>query len=209
MKSNFFRYYISVFYQPKIAFRQLLANEQRLRFGFYAVLIMAVLYTLVYVFLTFGGGHPYKPWLPIAPEVYYRYNVFFLAPSMFCGWLLAASFAYFLNKLFHSEPKFIDILCVFGFGIGIASWSTGLHDLVTSFLGAVHLINQRQYEVALNSPTVWRTLLWIQMLAYVLWFCILFSIGIKVSAQTKRHQAIFIAVFSFIVYQLFFFIFNR
>jgi hypothetical protein len=59
---------------------------------------MAVLYTLVYIFLVFGGGRPYKPWLPISQEGYYRYNVLFLAPFMFIGWILATIVAQLLGR---------------------------------------------------------------------------------------------------------------
>jgi hypothetical protein len=34
------------------------------------------------------------------------------------------------------------------------------HDLPDTFLGAVGIINLGEYEVALNSSTIWRTILW-------------------------------------------------
>jgi hypothetical protein len=40
--------------------------------------------------------------------------------------------------------SFEQTLIVFGFGISIASWSTGIHDIITSFLGGIHVINQRE-----------------------------------------------------------------
>ncbi len=85
----------------------------------YAVLIMAILYTCVYVFLIFGGGQPFKPWLAIPLETYYQYNVFFCAPSMFLGWILAAGVVHVLSRCFVDKGSFDQTLTVFGFGIGL------------------------------------------------------------------------------------------
>ncbi len=180
-----------------------------LRFSIAAVSITATLYTLVYVFLYFGGGQPFKPWLAIPPETYYQYNIFFCAPSMFAGWILAAGIVYTISRGFTTSGSFEQVLAVFGFGIGIASWTTGIHDLLTSFLGAIHIIDQRSYELALNTASIWRTLLWIQMLAYVTWFGILFSKGVQAVFTIKPWQAVMLGIIGFISYQIFFFVFNR
>jgi hypothetical protein len=114
-----------------------------------------------------------------------------------------------LSKAFGGSGSFEGTLTVVGFGISIASWSTGLHDLISSFLGAVHIIDQREFEVALNSPTPWRTLLWVLMTLYLVWFCVLFAIGISVVQRVKGWQAALIGILGFIMYQGFFLIFNR
>lgn len=205
----FLQYYLSAFVRPAQTFSTLLNDNRKLRFAFYAVFIQAVVYTLVYIFLVMGDGRPYKPWLNISPEEYYWYNRFFLAPSMLLAWILAAGAVQLLSKMLGGKGSFEDTLCVLGFGIGIASWATGLHDVVSSFLGAVHIINQQAFELALNSPTIWRTLLWILMIIYLLWFCVLFSKGVMTVHKIKVSSAVLIGVCGFIVYQLFFFIFNR
>jgi hypothetical protein len=164
---------------------------------------------MVYVFLIFGGGQPYKPWLDIPLEIYYQYNVFFCAPSMFLGWILAAGTIHLLCRLSSVVGSFEKILVALGFGISISSWTTGVHDLLTSFLGGIHLINQHDYELALNTPTIWRTLLWIQMTAYLLTFIILFSIAVKVVYKSNFGTALWLGTSGFIIYQLFFLIFNR
>ena len=205
----FLKYYLGVVKTPTRTFSDLINDRRKLAYGFYAVLIMAVLYTFVYVFLIFGGGQPFKPWLDIPLDIYYRYNVFFCAPSMFLGWILAAGVVHTLTRTITAEGNFESILCLFGFGIGIASWTTGIHDLLTSFLGAIGTINQHEYETALNSPTIWRTILWIQMIAYLVWFIILFSKSVKAVYKLKSYQAILFGIFGFIIYQGFFFIFNR
>lgn len=211
MKGNnrFFSYYRLAFLRPGQAFEQLISDKRLLALSFRAVAIMAILYTFVYIFLIFGGGQPFKPWLDIPLDAYYRYNVFFCAPSMFLGWILAAGVVQLLARMFSGQGAFEQTLAVFGFGIGVASWSTGVHDILTSFLGAIQVINQRDYELALNSPTIWRALLWIQMGIYLLWFIFLFSRGVRASHGLKPGPSILLGTIGFLVYQLFFLIFNR
>ena len=201
--------YFSFFYQPGKAFTALIADENRLAFSLKALLLTAILYTFVYVFLIFGGGQPFKPWLNIPMEAYYKYNVFFVAPSMFMGWILAAGVVQLLAKFWKGIGSFEDNLSVLAIGISIASWATLVHDLLTSFLGAIHVINQHEYEIMLNTPTVWRTLLWIQFALYLFAFLFLFSIGIKTAQQIRTGGAIILGFIAFLCYQLFFLIFNR
>ena len=170
---------------------------------------MALLYTLVYIFLIIGHGRPFHPWLKIPDDVYYRYNVFFCAPTMMLGWILSAGVVHTICRIFYSEGSFEQLLGVFGFGIGIASWATGLHDIITSFLGAVKVISQYDYEIALNSPTPWRVMLWILMLVYCAWFILLFSKGTKSVYKMSTGRSIIMGTTGFLIYQFFFFIFNR
>ena len=206
---SFLNYYISAIKSPSESFNALISDYRCVRFGLFAVLIQVTVYTLVYLFLIFGGGMPFKPWLPIAPEDYYKYNVFFLAPSMLLGWILASGVVQLLSRIFSGTGSFESTAAVLGFGIGLASWTTGFHDLLTSFLGGIHVISQPDYEIALNSPTIWRTLLWIQFGLYLITFLILFTAGIKTVHRLKTAQAFLLAFTGFICYQLFFLIFNR
>lgn len=208
-RRTFSAYYKDAAIRPRAAFHGIVQDPKGMLFGFFAVLISATLYTLVYVFLIFGGGQPFKPLLPIPLEEYYRYNVFFCAPSMFLGWMLASGLVHLLSRPFSSSGTFTQTMSVLGFGISIASWTTGIHDLTTSFLGAVRIIDQHEYEIALNTPTVWRTLLWIQMTAYLVWFLFLFSLGVKTVYGFNWGKAFLAGLFAFVVYQGFFLIFNR
>lgn len=209
LQYSFGKYYCSVFTRPAVTFAMLMDDSRKLRFSFFAVFITALLYTFVYVFLIFGDGRPFKPWLNIAPEEYYRYNVFFCLPSMFLAWILASGVLQLVSRLITRQGTFEQALAVTGFAISIASWSTGIHDILTSFLGAVHIIDQQQYEAAMNSPTIWRILLWVQMLIYLVWFILLFSKGSKVVYGTRTWQAALLGALAFVMYQGFFFIFNR
>jgi hypothetical protein len=208
-RNSFGNYYRLSIIRPDLAFENLIKDKNSLRFSAIAVSITAILYTIVYVFLIWGGGQPYKPLLDIPLETYYKYNVFFCAPSMFLGWILASGVVHTLSRIITKTGTFDQTLCVFGFGISIASWSTGIHDVLTSFLGAIHIINQHNYELALNSPTIWRNLLWVLMMVYLIWFVILFSKGVISVYSIKWHQAIILGATGFFTYQLYFFIFNR
>jgi hypothetical protein len=121
MSTSFLSYYLPAFIRPSQTFLQLLNSRHRLRYALYAVIIQVVVYTLVYIFLVLGDGRPFKPWLNIPPENYYAYNRFFLAPSLMLAWILAAGVAQLFSVLFYGKGSFEDTLCVFGFGIGIAS----------------------------------------------------------------------------------------
>lgn len=209
---NSFRdYYLGVILRPRQTLDALMLDNRRLRFGLLALSISIALYILVYVFLTIAGGAPssFTPWLAIPAEVYYSYDRFMVAPSMLGGWILAAGLAQLLSKLFSGKGSFEDTLSVLGFVIGIAVMASLLHDLPDSLLGAVGLLNQREYEAALNSPTIWRVILWaLYGLSFVL-FVILFPKAIGAAQRIKRGPAILIGLLSFLVYQGVFLIFNR
>jgi len=125
------------------------------------------------------------------------------------SWILASGVVQLLSRLFSGTGSFENTVVVIGFGIGLASWTTGFHDLLTSFLGGIHIISQHNYEIALNSATIWRTLLWIQFGLYLICFLLLFTFGIKTAHKIKTGQALFLAITGFLCYQLFFLIFNR
>lgn len=208
---SFKDYYLGTIFQPRRTFDALMADGRRLRFGLLALSINAVLYTLVYVFLSLGGGAPssFTPWLAIPAEVYYHYNRFFLAPSMFMSWILAAGVAQLLSRPFSRKGSFEDTLSMFGFGISIACLASLLHDLPDSFLGAIGLLNLREYEVALNSPTIWRTILLTLYTLSIIWFMVLFPKGVGAAQRIRSGPAVLVGVLAYLVYQGVFVIFNR
>lgn len=207
--TDFKDYYRDAFLSPAKAFSRVVLDHRKLRFGLFSLLIMAGLYTCVYVFLYYGDGRPYKPWLPIASEKYYQYNIFFLAPSMLLAWLVSSLAVHIVARAFSKRASFKNVLSTFGLSIGVASWATLVHDYVTSFLGAIHIMNQQEYERLLNTPTIWRWLLIGQMLLYAIWFIVLFSKSVKTSYRTNQGLSFFLGVIGFITYQGFFLIFNR
>jgi Yip1 domain len=210
-RQSFNDYLFKTIFHPRQTFELLLQDERRLKFGFFAMVISAVVYTFVYIFLTMGGGAPssFDPWLAVAKDVYYSYNRFWLAPSMLGGWILAAGVAYLLSRLVSGRGSFDDTISVFGFGITIATLVSALHDLTDSFLSAIGLLDQHWYEIALNSPTIWRTiLLTLYSISLILLFVYLI-IGVSRSQKIQFRHALWIGCIAAATYQGVFFIFNR
>jgi hypothetical protein len=207
----FVEYYEGALRRPRATFEALIADPRRVRLGALAVASQAALYTLVYVFLVMGGGRPtaFRPWLAIDPEVYYRYDVFLLAPSVFAGWILASGAAFLVGRAVGGRGSFDDTASVLGFGIAAASWTTLLHDLVTSALGAFGVLDQRRYEDAMSSPTPYRMLIWTLMLGYLIAFLVLFTKGIGAAQRVRTRAAAMLALLAFAAYQGVFCLFNR
>ena len=132
-----------------------------------------------------------------------------LAPSMFAAALLAAGVAQLLSRPFKGKGSFEDNLSAFGFAISIACLASLAHDLPDSFLGAIGLLDLRWYEVALNSPTIWRAILLTLYSLSFLWFLVLFPKATGAAQRIKTAPAIFVGVLAFFVYQFVFLIFNR
>jgi hypothetical protein len=208
---SFKDYYLGTLLRPRRTFDILMTDSRRLKFGLLALSINALLYTFVYIFLTIGNGAPssFTPWLAIPKDVYYSYNRFILAPSMFGCWILAAGVAQLLSRLVSGKGSFEDTLSAFGFGITIATAFALLHDLPDTFLGAIGVINLREYEVLLNSPTIWRTILLTCYYTGLIMLFVLLTKGVGAAQRIRRGPAILIGIVSFIAYQGVFFIFNR
>ncbi|MBE0643943.1 MAG: YIP1 family protein [Bacteroidetes bacterium] len=208
---SFGSYLLGTFIRPGRTFEALLADDRGLRLGLAAIGLNALLYTLVYVFLWHGGGAPssFTPWLAVPKEVYYFYNRFWLAPSMLAGWVLAAGVAHLLSKLIGGRGSFEDTLAVFGFGLLAASLAALLHDLPDSSLGAIGLLDLRWYEMALNSPTIWRAILLTLYAIYGILMLFLLIRGVKDAQRIKTAPAILIGFVAFALYQGMFLLFNR
>ena len=208
---KFRQYYIGVLVHPKRTFQTLLDDPRHLKFGLLALLINAVLYTLVYVFLTIGNGAPsvFVPWLGIPREVYYFYDRFLVAPSMFAGWILAAGIGQLLARLSGGKGSYEHLAALFGFAISAACLASLVHDLPDSFLGAVGVLDLREYEIILNSPTIWRGILLTLYSISFLWFIVLFTKAVEVAHGLRRGRAFVIGFVAYSAYQILFLVFNR
>jgi hypothetical protein len=208
---KFLKNYFAAFVRPKNSFEDLILSDNYFSLGFIYILIPIIAYTLMYIFLTIGNGAPsvFTPWLNISKDNYYSVERFLLAPSMFLCWITASSVIQILSRLFKGKGTFEQTLATIALSISIAMWGGLLHDLPMSFLSALRIIDARQHEIAMNSPTIFRTLLWTFYSIYFVAFLILFPLAIKVTQKLSTLKSIFIGWTGFIFFQIIFLIFNR
>jgi len=209
--NKFLKNYLLTIVQPRKSFEGLLSSENYFSLGFIFILIPIVAYTLMYIFLTIGNGAPsvFTPWLNIPKEDYYSINRFLLAPSMILRWIVASAIIQILSRIFKGAGTFEQTLTVIALSISIAMWGGLIHDLPMSFLSAFGIIDARQHEIDMNSPTIFRTLLWIFYSIYFVAFMILFPVSVKISQKLTTAKSIFIGWTGFICFQIIFLIFNR
>ncbi len=209
--NDFWQYYTGAFTKAGRTFDRFTADQRSYRFGFLYFLIPTIGYTLMYIFLTIGNGAPsvFTPWLNIDREDYYAINRFLLAPSMFISWFMAASVIQVLSRSGNGKGTFEQTLAVLGLSISVAMWGTLVHDLAMSSLSALRVIDARQHEIAMNSPTIWRTLLWTSITIYLFAFILLFTKAVKAVHRLSYPKALLIGLSGFLVFQLMFVLFNR
>ncbi|MBU1096406.1 MAG: YIP1 family protein [Bacteroidetes bacterium] len=206
-----FSYFMISFIKPTKAFNELLASDKYFTYSFIYILFPIVGYTLMYIFLTIGQGAPsvLTPWLNITKESYYSVNRFLLAPSMLMSWLLASSVMQIMSKLFKGEGTFEKTMSILALCISVSMIPALLHDLPMSFLSALKIINAKEHEIAMNEPTVWRSLLWFFYSVYFIYFFVLFPKAVSIVHKISKAKSIFIGILSFVVFQTVFLLFNR
>ena len=203
--------YFQTIISPEKSFEKVLGRDSFLGLSFIYILIPIVAYTLMYIFLAAAKGAPsvFTPWLNIPKENYYSVNRFLLAPSMLLCLFVAASVIQVLSRLLKGTGTFEQTLVIIALSISIAMWGGLIHDLPMSFLSAAGVIDAKQHEIAMNSPTIFRTLLWISYSIYLMAFLILFSYAVRIVHKLNWLKCISIGVTGFVIFQLVFLIFNR
>jgi len=209
--TKFLKNYLQTITQPRKTFEGLLTYKNYFSLGFIYILIPIVAYTLMYIFLTIGNGAPsvFTPWLNIPKEDYYSINRFLLGPSMLLCWIVASAVIQILSRISGGVGTFEQTLTIIALSISISMWGGLIHDLPMSFLSAVGIIDARQHEIDMNSPTIFRTLLWICYSIYFVAFMILFPISVKLTQKLNTAKCIFIGLTGFFCFQIIFLIFNR
>ena len=207
---SFLKNYIETFYYPSGSFSAVLSGNY-FRNGFLFMVIPAGLYTLMYIMLNLGNGAPstFTPWLNIPKDHYYFYNQFLAAPSMFLAWFVAAAYLQTICHFAKGKGSFEQTLAILGLSISVAMWSTLLHDLIMSFLSAIHWIDARKHEIAMNSPTIWRTILWICFALYFFAFIALFYRTVRIVHGLNKIKSMLFGLSAFLLFQCIFLIFSR
>jgi len=203
--------YLQTIYKPRRTFEELIIKDNLYKRSLVFIFIPVVCYTLMYIFLTIAKGAPstLTPWLNISKEKYYSINRFLLAPSMMICWFTATSIIQVVCRLIGGSGTFEQTLSTIALSISIAMWGALIHDLPMSFLSAVGVIDASQHEIAMNSPTIFRTLLWICYSIYFIAFFILFPLSVKVVHKLNWTKSSIVGALAFLVFQTIFLIFNR
>jgi hypothetical protein len=203
--------YFQTIYKPRKTFEGLIDKNNLYKQSLAYISIPIICYTFMYVFLTIAKGAPstLTPWLNISKADYYSINRFLLAPSMIICWFTATSFIQVVSRLLGGTGTFEQTLATISLSISIAMWGALVHDLPMSFLSAIGVINASEHEIAMNSPTIFRTILWICYSIYFFAFFILFSISVRVVHKLNWVKSITIGSMAFILFQTIFLIFNR
>jgi hypothetical protein len=210
-RPTFRAYYLGFFLHPRATVEALVADERRVRFGFFALIVPLVGYVLVYLGLSRSGAYPsvFSPWLALPAESYYRYNVFLLPPSILAAWLLASAVVQMAGRAVSAQGTFEDTASVLGFAISAANWSLLPHDLTVAALGAAGVIDGLAHEHAMNAPTPARDVLWFFMAVYLVAFPLLFTVALGAAHRIRTVAAAFLGASGFVVYQMVFVVFNR
>lgn len=200
-----------MFTRPGSTFNLILNRKSTLRFGFFALLVPIVGYTLFYIMAWNAGGSPstFSPWLAIPADEYFRYDIFLTLPGYYMAWIGASCTVFLISRILSGPGSFENLMAVIGFGIGIATWSSLLHDLTDAILSTLGIIDMKEYEKLLNGPTFWRYLLLTLYTIYFFWFLYLFTIGIRKVQRFGWFKSILLAFVGLVTFQVILFIFIR
>ena len=203
--------YFQTVYKPRTKLEELIVKDNLYQLSLVYISIPIVCYSLLYIFLTIADGAPstFTPWLNISKENYDSINRFLLAPSMIICWFTATPFIQVVSRLTGGKGTFEQTLATISLSISIAMWGALIHDLPMSFLSAIGVIDAKQHEIAMNSPTLFRTLLWICYSIYFIAFFILFPLSVNVVHKLNWFKSILIGASAFVIFQTIFLIFNR
>ena len=203
-------YFAAFARHPIRTWAQLLGDPARLRYGFFAVLTVALGYAATVAGIAWSGGAPSPPWVAIPPAEYFKWEALFVAPVTVLCWVLAGRVMYLLSMPFGGGGTYDDTLAFLGFAIALPTFVALIPDAVRALLTSVGVVNRAAWEAAVNEPgTADFLFLWAYMIAYVLALLCLFPMSVVWSQRLRSWPAIAVGVTGAVVYQGVYFIFIR
>jgi hypothetical protein len=189
---------------------RLLDDPARLRYGFFAVLSVALGYTLTITGIAWSGGTPSLPWVAIPPADYFKWEALFVAPVTVLCWVLAGGVVYLLSKLVGGRGTFDDTLALLGFAIAFPTFISLIPDAARALLTSAGVLNRAAWERAVSIPgTTDFLFLWAYMIAYVLALLCLFPMAAGFAQRLRAKPAVAVGIAGAVVYQGVYFIFIR
>ncbi len=181
------------------------------RDGFLCMLCPAIGYQLMYIMLAKAGGAPstFTPWLAIPKEVYYLANRFLIVPSLLLCWFFASAVLHSMLYALSGRGSFESVLGSLGHAVAVSMSFTLVHDLAMSLASVTGIIDPTAHEVAMNSPGIWRNILWLSFALYVGYFVLTFTVVARVTHRLSWFTSAITGVASFVCFQTVFLVFNR
>ena len=177
---NFWSYCGGTVIHPRQTVRQVLKEQKPVTYGFGAVLLLSILYSIAVLVSWANGGVPpgYEPFLRIPTESYYFWQTFLTIPVGLIGWILFAGSAQLLSRRLGGQGSFEENLAVLGLPYVLMLPFSWLPEFVGVFL-------PQPWEAAINSGTVTA----IRVGISVVWFAVVSIIALKQSQHLSTSRA--------------------
>jgi hypothetical protein len=183
---------------------------RRPAFAFGSVAAVAAGYSLVAYELSFANALPMpEPWLRIASQDYFHWGIFFYAPVILAGWLLASAFMYLVVWALGRKCAFDRFVADVALATGVGTLGTLIPDLITSPLRMLGAINERAWESSVAGQGGWFYFLWASMIVYVALFLAGYTMAARSASRLRPAAAFVVGALGFVVYQGFLLIFIR
>jgi len=208
MKS-FRGYFLGTIVRPRSTFRTLLADRKQVSKSFKAVLFIGILYTITVAGLAVSGALISAPaFLNLQPENYYFWEMFFAAPVVFLGWILAAGFGHLLSRWGKGAGTFEGTLAALGFAVTVPQLLTWIPETIFVILLLLGM-KQEAFMERTAQPGFWQTFVIAYQAAAVFWMFILVITAIIASQKMRWWRTLLVGLFTTAVFMAVMIIFIR
>jgi hypothetical protein len=167
-------------------------------------------YAFCIALLALGGARPgTPPWLSISPETYFRWEAAFIAPVILFGGILAAGTMHISAVAAGGRGSFDDALAAIGGSIAISTLATLIPDTLVGALLVLDIVDPDAWMRAVTRPSGVLALVWVYLLLYLAAFLAFFPAVARVCYGLGRGTAFAVGAGTFLVYQLFLYVFVR
>jgi len=186
---NFWSYCGGIVIHPRQTIRQVMREEKKVAYGFAAVLLLSIPYSIVVLISWAKGGMPpgYEPFLRIPTESYYFWQTFFTVPVGLIGWILFAGSAQLLSRKLGGQGSFEENLAVLGFSYVLMLPFSWLPEFIGVFL-------PQPWGTAIYGGTVTA----IRVGISVIWFTAVSIVALKQAQRLSTSRASLAAIVSLI-----------
>jgi hypothetical protein len=149
--------------KPRRTFERLLVEPKKFAKGFRVMFLTGILFTLTVAALAAAGALlPAPALIPLAPQNYYFFEIFFTAPVFVTAWLLSAGLAHLASLVFGGRGPFKATAAALAYAFAVPAFLMWLPQTV--FAGFLLLgMSQEEFMSYTASPGPWQTGAWIYL----------------------------------------------